>query len=73
VDQRQLRGQDRTTRREYLSGLVKCLVLGSGETEEFLVTPGHCEVEALNAKRSMFDVLDRGLVFVCDTNGPGEH
>lgn len=28
--------------------------------------------EALIAKKSMFDVLDKGSVFVCDTNGPGE-
>ncbi|MEK8107180.1 hypothetical protein NKG94_22200 [Micromonospora sp. M12] len=28
--------------------------------------------EALIARKSMFDVLDRGSIFVCDTNGPGE-
>ncbi|WP_433352939.1 endonuclease/exonuclease/phosphatase family protein [Micromonospora saelicesensis] len=28
--------------------------------------------EALIAKKSMFDVLDKGSIFVCDTNGPGE-
>ncbi|MCG5457504.1 hypothetical protein PSH03_002615 [Micromonospora sp. PSH03] len=28
--------------------------------------------EALIAKKSMFDVLDKGSIFVCDTNGLGE-
>jgi hypothetical protein len=28
--------------------------------------------EALIAKKSMFDVLDKGSIFICDTNGPGE-
>ncbi|WP_422735439.1 endonuclease/exonuclease/phosphatase family protein [Micromonospora sp. WMMD729] len=28
--------------------------------------------EALIARRSMFDVRDKGSIFVCDTNGPGE-
>lgn len=28
--------------------------------------------EALIARKSMFDVRDKGSIFVCDTNGPGE-
>jgi hypothetical protein len=40
----------------------------------FLYSPGSVNQagEALIAKKSMFDVLDKGSIFVCDTNGPGE-
>ncbi|MQA25569.1 MAG: hypothetical protein GEU94_08860 [Micromonosporaceae bacterium] len=34
--------------------------------------PGHARDNALLAKKSMFDVVSRGSVFACDTNGPGE-
>src|SRR5688500_15757095 len=34
--------------------------------------PAPAANEALLAKKSMFDVLDKGSNFVCDTNGPGE-
>ncbi|MDI1460873.1 endonuclease/exonuclease/phosphatase family protein [Catellatospora sp. KI3] len=34
--------------------------------------PSQAENEALLARKSMFDVLDRGSDFVCDTNGPDE-
>lgn len=34
--------------------------------------PGTASDEALLAKKSMFDVVSRGSVFACDTNGPGE-
>ncbi len=34
--------------------------------------PSQASNEALLAKKSMFDVLDKDSVFVCDTNGPGE-
>ncbi|MBB5874373.1 hypothetical protein F4553_007807 [Allocatelliglobosispora scoriae] len=40
----------------------------------WLYSPGSTNQagEALIAKKSMFDVLDKGSIFVCDTNGPGE-
>ncbi|MBV1856361.1 endonuclease/exonuclease/phosphatase family protein [Catellatospora tritici] len=34
--------------------------------------PSQAENEALLAKKSMFDVLDKGSDFICDTNGPGD-
>ncbi|GAA1621707.1 endonuclease/exonuclease/phosphatase family protein [Catellatospora bangladeshensis] len=34
--------------------------------------PSQAENEALLARKSMFDVLDKDSIFVCDTNGPGE-
>ncbi|MFG1847324.1 endonuclease/exonuclease/phosphatase family protein [Micromonospora carbonacea] len=34
--------------------------------------PTQAAGEALLARKSMFDVLDKDSVFVCDTNGPGE-
>ncbi|MGH3658916.1 MAG: endonuclease/exonuclease/phosphatase family protein, partial [Micromonosporaceae bacterium] len=34
--------------------------------------PNHARNEALLARKSMFDVVSRGSVFACDTNGPGE-
>ncbi|WP_405093686.1 endonuclease/exonuclease/phosphatase family protein [Micromonospora sp. NBC_01392] len=34
--------------------------------------PTQAANEALLARKSMFDVLDKGSNFVCDTNGPGE-
>lgn len=34
--------------------------------------PYNASAEALLAKKSMFDVLDKGSNFVCDTNGPDE-
>ncbi|MEV4414282.1 endonuclease/exonuclease/phosphatase family protein [Catellatospora sp. NPDC049609] len=34
--------------------------------------PTQAANEALLARKSMFDLLDKGSVFACDTNGPGE-
>lgn len=34
--------------------------------------PAQAENEAILAKKTMFEVLDKGSNFVCDTNGPGE-
>ncbi|MFE0593253.1 endonuclease/exonuclease/phosphatase family protein [Micromonospora echinospora] len=34
--------------------------------------PTSAAQEALLARKSMFDVVDKGSIFVCDTNGPGE-
>ncbi|MFG3715725.1 endonuclease/exonuclease/phosphatase family protein [Micromonospora sp. NPDC047730] len=34
--------------------------------------PTQAAAEALLARKSMFDVLEKGSIFVCDTNGPGE-
>ncbi|WP_155371326.1 endonuclease/exonuclease/phosphatase family protein [Catellatospora vulcania] len=40
----------------------------------WLYSPGSVNQagEALIAKKSMFDVLDKGSIFICDTNGAGE-
>jgi len=35
-------------------------------------SPKEAAAEALLAKKSMFDVLDKGSIFVCDTNGSDE-